>query len=175
MEAKTGPQAGVNAWLKEELMQQYRHDRTSVDPDWKQIFELSGAVSNGGASNGALVANGGRNGHLVAPVPALTPRLPANFETTGSEELMPLRGAAARIAENMAASVSSPLATSKRIIPVKVIDENRRLINHHRSLVGRSKVSYTHLIGWAIVKSVAANPGLNHAFAQNGAGEIFRV
>ena len=74
----------------------------------------------------------------------------------------------------MAASVSIPLATSQRIIPVKVIEENRRLINHHRSLVGRSKVSYTHVIGWAIVKAVAANPALNHAFAQNGAGEIFR-
>ena len=48
---------------------------------------------------------------------------------------MPLRGAAARIAENMNASLSIPLATSQRIIPVKVIDENRRLINHHRALL----------------------------------------
>jgi 2-oxoglutarate decarboxylase len=177
MEAKSGPQAGVNAWLEEELMQQYRHDRTSVDPDWKQIFEHNGSslVSNGGASNGALVTNGGGNGHAAAPVTALSPRPPATIETTGSEELMPLRGAAARLAENMAASVSIPLATSQRIIPVKVIDENRRLINHHRSLVGKNKVSYTHLIGWAIVKSVTANPALNHAFAQNSGGEIFRV
>src|SRR5579885_838548 len=177
MEAKSGPQAGVNAWLEEELMQQYRHDRTSVDPDWKQIFEHngSGMASNGGSSNGALITNGGGNGHAVAPVTALSPRPPATIETTGSEELMPLRGAAARIAENMAASVSIPLATSQRIIPVKVIDENRRLINHHRSLVGKSKISYTHLIGWAIVKAVAANPALNHAFAQNSAGEIFRI
>ncbi len=58
----------------------------------------------------------------------------------------------------MAASVSIPLATSQRIIPVKVIDENRRLINHHRALLGKSKISYTHLIGWAIVKAVKANP-----------------
>ena len=47
---------------------------------------------------------------------------------------MPLRGTAARIAENMAISATIPLATSQRIIPVKVIDENRRLINHHRAL-----------------------------------------
>ena len=168
MEAKSGPQAGVNAWLEEELMQQYRHDRTSVDPDWKQIFEHNG--SNGGPSNGAVLTNGGTNGgangHLAAPVTALSPRPPATIETSGSEELMPLRGAAARIAENMAASVSIPLATSQRIIPVKVIDENRRLINHHRSLVGKSKVSYTHLIGWAIVKSVRRTRRLNHAFAE---------
>src|ERR1700686_4124776 len=88
---------------------------------------------------------------------------------------MPLRRTAARIAENMALSATIPLATSQRIIPVKVIDENRRLINHHRALLGKSKVSYTHLIGWAIVKSVAANPSLNHAFASNAAGELFRV
>ena len=94
---------------------------------------------------------------------------------SGSEELMPLRGTAARIAENMALSASIPLATSQRIVPVKVIDENRRLINHHRALLGKTKVSYTHLIGWAIVKSVQANPSLNHAFASNAAGELFRV
>ena len=88
---------------------------------------------------------------------------------------MPLRGTAARIAENMAISATIPLATSQRIIPVKVVDENRRLINHHRTLLGKSKVSYTHLIGWAIVKSVIANPSLNHAFASNASGEIFRV
>ena len=88
---------------------------------------------------------------------------------------MPLRGAPARIAENMAISATIPLATSQRIVPVKVIDENRRLINHHRALLGKSKVSYTHLIGWAIVKSVQANPGLNNAFASNPAGELFRV
>ena len=100
---------------------------------------------------------------------------PAEPVLSGSEELMPLRGTAARIAENMAISATIPLATSQRIIPVKVIDENRRLINHHRTLLGKSKVSYTHLIGWAIVKSVIANPSLNHAFASNASGELFRV
>ena len=88
---------------------------------------------------------------------------------------MPLRGAPARIAENMAASVAIPLATSQRIIPVKVIDENRRLINHHRGLLGKSKVSYTHHHRLGDRASVQANPGLNHAFASNAAGELFRV
>ena len=77
-----------------------------------------------------------------------------------------MRGAAGRIAENMAASVSIPLATSQRTIAVKVMDENRRIINQHRTLVGRSKVSYTHLIGWAIVKALEEIPGLNHAYAE---------
>ncbi|HMC59247.1 MAG TPA: 2-oxo acid dehydrogenase subunit E2, partial [Candidatus Solibacter sp.] len=78
----------------------------------------------------------------------------------------PLRGAAGRIAENMAASVAIPLATSQRTIAVKVMDENRRIINQHRTLIGRSKVSYTHLIGWAVVKALEDIPGLNHAYAE---------
>ncbi len=159
MQGNQSPASGINAWLEEELLQQYHHDRTSVDSEWKDVFEHE---PNG---NGAVA---------VAP-PAVIVHESAEPVITGSEELMPLRGTAARIAENMALSAAIPLATSQRIVPVKVIDENRRLINHHRALLGKSKVSYTHLIGWAIVKSVQANPSLNHAFAANSAGELFRV
>ncbi len=126
------------------------------------------AKANGRTGNGNGVSHT-ESAVAVAEPPAIEPVL------SGSEELMPLRGVSARIAENMAISATIPLATSQRIIPVKVIDENRRLINHHRALLGKSKVSYTHLIGWAIVKSVKANPALNHAFASNAAGELFRV
>ena len=90
------------------------------------------------------------------------------------ETLMPLRGAAARIAENMKASLTIPLATSQRVMPVKVIDENRRILNKHRALIGKSKISYTHIIAWAIVKALRTNPSLNHAFAETN-GEPFRV
>jgi 2-oxoglutarate dehydrogenase E1 component len=168
MEANQGPQSGINAWLEEELLQQYHHDRASVDADWKNVFDHD--TPNGGTSRAG-------NGNAVATLnaPAMATLAPTEPVLIGSEELMPLRGAAARIAENMALSAAIPLATSQRIIPVKVIDENRRLINHHRALLGKSKVSYTHLIGWAIVKSVKANPSLNHAFASNSAGEMFRV
>ncbi|MDP9169749.1 MAG: 2-oxo acid dehydrogenase subunit E2, partial [Acidobacteriota bacterium] len=166
MESKTGPEQGINAWLEEELLQQYHHDRGSVDPEWKTIFE------HNGATNGAARVV---NGNGSAPLAAVVTKAVAEPALTGADELMPLRGASGKIAENMAASVSIPLATSQRIIPVKVIDENRRLINHHRGLAGKSKVSYTHLIGWAIVRSVQANPGLNNSFTWNGSGEPFRV
>jgi 2-oxoglutarate dehydrogenase E1 component len=168
MESSSAPQQGINAWLEEELLQDYRRDRTSVDPVWKSVFEHNG--TNGSATNGSA-APATANGNGFAPaVKAITPA-----ELGPNDELVVLRGAPARIAENMAASVAIPLATSQRIIPVKVVDENRRLINHHRGLIGRSKVSYTHLIGWAVVKSVQANPGLNNAFATNAAGEPLRV
>ncbi len=105
------------------------------------------------------------------------PTQPAHQESKSvgaSEQLIPLRGAAARIAENMIASLSIPVATSQRQIPVRVIEENRSVINKHRALHARSKLSFTHIIAWAIVKAVKSNPSLNHAYAENS-GDPFRV
>ena len=103
----------VNSWLEDELYQQYRHDRQGVDPGWNQVFE-----TNGG------------NGHPAAAV-AVTTTAPAPVLAPG-DELVPLRGPALRIAENMTASLAIPVATSQRVMPVKVLEENRRLINAHR-------------------------------------------
>ncbi|HEY1945504.1 MAG TPA: multifunctional oxoglutarate decarboxylase/oxoglutarate dehydrogenase thiamine pyrophosphate-binding subunit/dihydrolipoyllysine-residue succinyltransferase subunit [Bryobacteraceae bacterium] len=104
-----------------------------------------------------------------------TPAPPAKAEEkAASDQLIPLRGAAARIAENMTASLAIPVATSQRQMPVRVIEENRNIINKYRSRQGRGKLSFTHIIAWAIVKALKTNPALNHAFAENG-GEPFRV
>jgi 2-oxoglutarate decarboxylase len=108
---------------------------------------------------------------------ATTPKSPAKQDTPSvgaDEQLLPLRGAAARIAENMAASLSIPVATSQRQIPVRAMEENRNLINQQRARQGKGKLSFTHLIAWAIVKALKSNPSLNHAFAEND-GQPFRV
>ena len=148
MPLKTDPDLGINSWLEDELYQQYLNDRTAVDESWKHVFE--------DAPNGQTE---------LAPSPA--PPLARSPATPGaSGDVQPLRGIAAKIAENMNASVTIPLATSQRVIPVKVMDENRRIINQHRTLVGKSKVSYTHLIGWAILKALEDFPGLNHAYGE---------
>ncbi len=145
MPLKTDPELGINSWLEDELYQQYLNDRTAVDASWKQVFEDAPAQPQA-ARNGA---------------PAQPP-----VSAADAQNAQPLRGIAAKIAENMNPSVTIPLATSQRIIPVKVMDENRRIINQHRTLVGRSKVSYTHLIGWAILKSLEEFKGLNHAYGE---------
>ena len=77
---------------------------------------------------------------------------------------MPIRGGALKIVENMEASLSVPTATSQRRIPVKVLDENRRLINKYLQENNRGKVSYTHLIAWAIVRTLDQFPQLNDGF-----------
>ena len=105
----------------------------------------------------------------------LPPRPKLDTRIAGpSDQLVPIRGAAARIAENMTASLAIPVATSQRQIPVRVIEENRNLVNKQRTLQGKGKLSFTHFIAWSIVKAIKSNPGLNHAYAENG-GEIFRI
>src|ERR1035438_5002702 len=156
------PPSGVNAWLEDELYQQYLRDRSAVDETWKKLFESNGH----GVSNGAGAT---ANGAAPLTAPAGIPAPPA--PTEGAQ---PMRGAAARIAQNMSASLSIPLATSQRIIPVKIMDENRRILNQHRSLANKSKVSYTHIIGWAVVKAIGGFPALNTAYAEKDAAP-FRV
>jgi 2-oxoglutarate decarboxylase len=154
------PNLGINDWLEDELYQQYLHDRSTVDESWKKIFDSNGTHT-------AATRNGSR------AVAAANAPAPAHQRTTG-EELVPMRGPALRLAENMTASLTIPSATSQRMIPVKVIDENRQIVNNHRSLMHKSKVSYTHIIGWAIVRALETSPTLNHAYAQVN-GESFRA
>jgi len=161
MASQSEAEMGINSWLEDELYQQYRHDRTTVDESWKKIFE-------GHHTNGGTVTNGSAAPPVRATIPVAAP--PA----VPGDQWQPLRGAAGRIADNMAASVAIPLATSQRTIAVKVMDENRRMINQHRTLIGRSKVSYTHLIGWAVVKALGEIPGINHAYAEKD-GQPYRL
>lgn len=77
-----------------------------------------------------------------------------------------LSGVPLRIAQNMAVSLQIPTATSFREIPVKLLEENRRLINGYRAASDQGKVSFTHLIGWAIVRAMAHFPNMNNAFQE---------
>ncbi len=163
------PTPSVNSWLEDELYQQYRYDQKTVDPGWKQVFEPNGNT----AKESPVTPNGTTTGTISAVPVARVQETPAVPVAPG-DQMVPLRGPALRIAENMTASLTIPVATSQRVMPVKVIEENRRLINEHRSLAGQSKLSYTHLIGWAIVKAIGEVPALNQAYSEQGE-ESFRV
>ena len=87
------------------------------------------------------------NGTTATVAPAAESRLAAPVAPVAAgDQLVPLRGPALRIAENMTASLTMPVATSQRVMPVKVIDENRRLINQHRSLT-RAEQDFLHAPG----------------------------
>ena len=150
----------VNSWLEEELYQEFVNRPGQVDESWQQVFTAEPPEVTPPPVSQTVVLPAAEEAKAAAPVmvPALT--------LSPSEQLVPLKGAPARIAENMTASLAVPTATSQRVIPVKVIDENRRLLNHWRSLHGQSKISYTHLIAWAVVRAIRHVPVINDAYAE---------
>ncbi|WP_298518259.1 multifunctional oxoglutarate decarboxylase/oxoglutarate dehydrogenase thiamine pyrophosphate-binding subunit/dihydrolipoyllysine-residue succinyltransferase subunit [uncultured Nocardioides sp.] len=75
-----------------------------------------------------------------------------------------LRGAPARTAANMDASLAVPTATSVRSVPVKLLWDNRIVINSHLARARGGKVSFTHLIGYALVKALRSFPEMNVGF-----------
>src|SRR5690349_13303 len=107
----------------------------------------------------------------TAPTPESKPieaRLPADVEA------VPLRGPALKIVENMESSLNVPTATSERRIPVKLLDENRRIINQHLAEHDRGKASYTHLIAFAVLRALEVFPQLNDGYF-NGEGGPARL
>ena len=98
-------------------------------------------------------------------VPADPPN-PANRPNVAIEAPVrtPLKGAPARTAKNMDISLSVPTATSVRSLPVKLLIDQRVVINNHLRRARGGKVSYTHLIGYAMVQALKTHPEMNNGY-----------
>ncbi len=183
MSGENDPKLGINSWLEDELYQQYLYDRKTVDDTWKKVFDktnghgTNGLATNGVATNGHTekLTAGGTQENRAAAAPASPVTLSDPPTLPEGDSIVPLRGASARIAENMIQSLTIPTATSQRTMAVKVIDENRRVINEYRALRGLSKVSYTHVIAWALVKALAKVPNINNAYSEQDGQPVRRV
>src|SRR5215469_14836153 len=113
------------------------------------------------------------------PTPAVSsppsPALPSPPSPPEGTEVSRLRGAAARTVTNMTASLAVPTATSVRAVPAKLLADNRIVINNHLRRGRGGKVSFTHLIGYAIVKALVALPEMNLAYTEeNGKPAVAR-
>ncbi|WP_250290135.1 multifunctional oxoglutarate decarboxylase/oxoglutarate dehydrogenase thiamine pyrophosphate-binding subunit/dihydrolipoyllysine-residue succinyltransferase subunit, partial [Frankia sp. CiP1_Cm_nod1] len=86
----------------------------------------------------------------------------------GGASTSPLRGAAARVVANMETSLHVPTATSVRAVPAKLLADNRIVINRHLARSRGGKVSFTHLIGYAMVKALQAAPVMNSSYTEAG-------
>jgi len=129
---------------------------TVVEP---QVSAAQTQVFDRGAS-GVLARPSSQGAGLAPQSRALAPViLPGDI-------VEPVRGGLARIVENMEASLSVPTATSMREIPVRALEENRALVNRHRAATSASKVSFTHIIAWAMIKALDTFPRLNDAYAE---------
>jgi 2-oxoglutarate decarboxylase len=84
----------------------------------------------------------------------------------GAGTATPLRGAANAVVKNMNASLTVPTATSVRAVPAKLLADNRVVINNQLKRTRGGKISFTHLIGFAVVKALADFPGMNRHFVE---------
>jgi len=99
------------------------------------------------------------------PAPAQAAKA-APVKPAAGEEQKQLRGASAAIAKNMELSLTVPTATSVRAVPAKLLADNRIVINNHLKRTRGGKVSFTHLIGYAVVRALHAYPNMNRHFAE---------
>ncbi|MFD7220648.1 multifunctional oxoglutarate decarboxylase/oxoglutarate dehydrogenase thiamine pyrophosphate-binding subunit/dihydrolipoyllysine-residue succinyltransferase subunit [Streptomyces sp. NPDC059892] len=105
----------------------------------------------------------------AAPAPAKAKPAATGGEATAAAEgpeYVTLRGPSAAVAKNMNASLELPTATSVRAVPVKLLFDNRIVINNHLKRARGGKISFTHLIGYAMVQAIKAMPSMNHSFAE---------
>ncbi len=90
---------------------------------------------------------------------------PAAPAAAAGEEAVPLRGPAAALAGYMDESLSIPTATSFRTLGVGVLDAQRRGINADLKGAGRDeKLSFTHLVAWALVRAAQAQPAMGTGY-----------
>jgi 2-oxoglutarate dehydrogenase E1 component len=191
---------GANEWLVEEIYERYLRDPASVDAAWHDFFAdfKPGHIPNVTPRPAAPAPEAAQPAALptspVAPVvtpvaaPAASTReslatqaVPQTASTNGAKKpgtpvasngptSRILRGAAKVVAANMDASLAIPTATSVRAVPAKLIADNRVVINNHLRRARGGKISFTHIIGYAIVKGVLAHPEMNNYYGEVGEG-----
>ncbi len=128
--------------------------------DWSDA--KTGTVSTDATGQATVATDSERARSTQAPARKGEPqkKAPAQNDTAV------LRGAAARVVANMNSSLTVPTATSVRSVPAKLLSDNRIVINNHLRRSRGGKISFTHLIGYALVKAVRDLPAMNHAFTE---------
>ncbi len=101
-----------------------------------------------------------------APQTAQTPVVEGEEPAEPHDEVIPLKGMSKTLATNMDASLTVPTATSVRTVPAKLMIDNRIVINNHLKRARGGKVSFTHLIAWAMVKVLKDFPSQNVSYAE---------
>jgi 2-oxoglutarate dehydrogenase E1 component len=145
----------ANAGFAQAIYEEFLRNPEGVSPEWRQLFE-SGVVGEF-PSSAAPTGNGATAPAPTAPPPPVA--RPASAEAPTNA--VPLKGPAARLVANMNQSLSVPTATTFRELPVAALEGHRARLNAALAAAGRSeKISFTHLIGYAIVRAVKAHPSM---------------
>ena len=150
-----------NAAFVQVMYEQYLRDPASVGEEWRRLFD-NGALAELPiiATDRAEVVGRGEKGDVPA-VAAESPS-PISHLPAGAT---PITGPAARLVANMTESLTVPTATSFRDIAVGTLDARRKSLNAQLAASGK-KISFTHLIAFAIVQAVKQFPVMTHAFQE---------
>ena len=175
---------GTNSWLVEEMYEQYREDPASVGPTWQEFFSDFKPAGSPRTDDTAEIIRPAAVPELRAPSPqrrtngemrvVLTSQ---RFEQTPvvitpDPTPEPIRGVGAAIATNMEKSLGVPTATSFRNVPAKLLEVNRKVINNYRERTGEGKVSFTHLVGFAIVRAITDSvPNMRNSYSTDESGK----
>ena len=148
-------------WLVDQMYRRYLDAPESVSESWQEFFEdytpqrSHWQTSNGGEQPATPAP---------APAPAPTPTRPEQPDVPSNATQ--LRGIPATIARRMDESLSVPTATSVRSVPSKLLEVNRVIINNQLRRLHGGKISFTHLIGWAVVKALGDVPAMNVSYSE---------
>ncbi|MBU6264212.1 MAG: multifunctional oxoglutarate decarboxylase/oxoglutarate dehydrogenase thiamine pyrophosphate-binding subunit/dihydrolipoyllysine-residue succinyltransferase subunit, partial [Actinomycetales bacterium] len=194
--SQSGQDFGANDWLVEEMFERYQADPTSVPAEWITYFQqnpqssaqaTAPAVKAGTPPTPKPVTppNISPQVAAAAPVqatqtqpivrnidtPPATPAQPVakpipTLITPGASSLEPIRGVSARVVQSMEASLAVPTATSVRAIPAKLMIDNRIVINNHLKRTRGGKVSFTHIIAYAMIKAIRVMPEMNAFYGE---------
>lgn len=176
---------GANEWLVDELYEQFKVDKHSVDKAWWPILEAYHPVVDGSAAAAppsepkpvtapipvvgqAPVARTTAKPAKPQPIPAQAPASTpaAAAPSTEEDRVTVLKGMPKALASNMDDSLTVPTATSVRTVPAKLMIDNRIVINNHMSRTRGGKISFTHLIGWALIQALKEFPSQNVYYAE---------
>jgi multifunctional 2-oxoglutarate metabolism enzyme len=161
------------------MYRKFRDDPSSVDPSWhdflvdyspeptgngQQTFPADTQTTAKPAETAEQPTAAGQT--KAEPIQEAKPvaKTPA-VSLAADDEAQVLRGAAATVVKNMSASLDVPTATSVRAVPAKLMIDNRIVINNHLKRTRGGKISFTHVLGYAIVQAVKKFPNMNRHFA----------
>ncbi|WP_235876081.1 multifunctional oxoglutarate decarboxylase/oxoglutarate dehydrogenase thiamine pyrophosphate-binding subunit/dihydrolipoyllysine-residue succinyltransferase subunit [Saccharopolyspora terrae] len=183
------------------MYEKFLQDPTSVDSAWHEFFAdyKSGQATNENTATAAAAGTAApptptatatraseTNGQAPAPAAAAPAAKPAAAPKPSPQQaakaapvkqpqaegdVKTLRGAAAAIAKNMDQSLTVPTATSVRAVPAKLLFDNRIVINNHLKRNKGGKISFTHLIGYALVRAVKDFPNMNRHYGEDAKGK----
>ena len=171
----------ANAGFAQAIYEEFLRDPTAVDPEWRRLFE-SGVVGQRDGQPGSG-ADGQRGSGAAGQAEAMNPAAPAIESNTAQlppgpaappstapppsgPAATPIKGPAAKLVANMAESLTVPTATTFRELAVGNLEAQRRQLNAALQAAGRKeKISFTHLIAYAIVQATRQQPVMSHTLA----------